>query len=81
MPDFETSEKEFNKIESIIFSMTPRERQEKDELVYSRVKRIAQGSGNSIADVNKLKKSFKKSKQFFKNGPNRKMLDKFMRGH
>lgn len=77
-PDFDQSEKEFFKIEAIILSMTSRERQEKDELEMSRIKRIAKGSGTSIADVNKLKKSFKQSKQFFKSGANRKMLDKMM---
>ena len=80
IPDLESSEKEFAKIESIILSMTPRERQERDELDHARTKRIARGSGTAHADVNKLKKSFKKSKQFFKNGPNKKMLEKFMGG-
>lgn len=80
LPDFEQSEKEFYKIEAMILSMTPRERLEKDDLSMSRMKRIAKGSGTSIQDINKLKKSFKKSKQFFKNAPNKKMLDKMMGG-
>lgn len=58
--------------------MTSRERSEKDELTISRVKRIARGSGTSLQDVNKLKKSFKQSKQFFKSAPSKKMMDKFM---
>lgn len=79
LPDnFDESEKEFFKIEAIIQSMTVRERQEKDELEMGRIKRIAKGSGTSVGDVNKLKKSFKQSKQFFKSGANRKMLDKFI---
>ena len=76
--NFENSEKEFYKIEAIILSMTLKERSEKDELSMSRMKRIARGSGTTLQDINKLKKSFKKSKQFFKNIPNQKMLDKFM---
>lgn len=76
--DFDKSEKEFFKIEAMILSMTSRERQEKDELEMSRLKRIARGSGTTVAEVNKLKKSFKQSKQFFKSGANRKMLDKMM---
>ncbi|MCC5832314.1 MAG: signal recognition particle protein [Chlamydiales bacterium] len=80
IPDFEESEKEFFKIEAMILSMTPRERREKDELSMSRMKRIARGSGTTIQDINKLKKSFKKSKQFFKNAPNKKMLEKMMGG-
>ena len=61
-------------------AMTPRERDEKDELTLSRIKRIARGSGTTIQDVNKLKKTFKQSKQFFKSAPSRKMMDKFLDG-
>ena len=45
-----------------------------------RRKRIAQGSGTKIEDVNKLVKSFKQAKQFFKNMPNMKQLEKMMGG-
>ncbi|MEZ5315707.1 MAG: signal recognition particle protein [Chlamydiales bacterium] len=74
--DFEQSEKEFFKIEAIIFSMTIRERQEKDQLTMSRMKRIAKGSASTIQEINKLKKSFKRSKQLFKSTSNKKMLEK-----
>lgn len=80
LPDFDSSEKEFFKMEAIIFSMTPKERREEVELDFSRTKRVANGSGTSVADVNKLKKSFKKAKQFFKNMPNKKTLEKLMGG-
>jgi signal recognition particle subunit SRP54 len=73
-------EKEFFKVEAMILSMTPNERMEKDELVTSRRKRIAQGSGTKIEDINKLVKSFKQAKQFFKNMPNMKQLEKMMGG-
>lgn len=73
-------EKDFFKVEAIIQSMTLSERTEKDELVVPRRKRIADGSGTSIEDVNKLVKSFKKAKQFFKNMPNMKQLEKMMGG-
>lgn len=76
--DLDRSEKEFYKIEAMILSMTARERCEKDDLSMSRMKRIAMGSGTTVQDINKLKKSFKKSKQFFKHAPSRKMMDKFM---
>lgn len=78
LPNFDESEKEFFKIEAMILSMTIRERQERDELSMGRMKRIARGSGTTIQDINKLKKSFKKSKQFFKNVPNKKTLEKMM---
>ncbi|MFN0065909.1 MAG: signal recognition particle protein [Chlamydiales bacterium] len=80
IPDFAEKEKEFFKIEAIILSMTKRERQEKDLLDISRCKRIARGSGTDLAAVNKLKKSFKQSKQFFKSGSKRKAMEKFMGG-
>ena len=78
LPDLDQSEKEFYKIEAMIQSMTQRERCEKDDLSMSRMKRIARGSGTTVQEINKLKKSFKQSKQFFKNPPSRKMMDKFM---
>lgn len=80
LPDFEEKEKEFFKIEAMILSMTPRERCERDELSMGRTKRVAKGSGTTIADVNKLKKSFKQAKQFFKSGSNKKRLEKMMGG-
>jgi signal recognition particle subunit SRP54 len=71
-------EEEFFKVEAIILSMTAAERQEKCELSVPRRKRIARGSGTKIEDINKLVKSFKQAKQFFKNMPNLKNLEKLM---
>lgn len=76
----EHSDKEFAKVEAIIQSMTTEERSETDELSASRRNRIARGSGTDIADVNKLVKSFKQARQFFKNMPNMKSLQKMMGG-
>lgn len=69
-------DKEFFKVEAIIQSMTPSERMETSELSVSRRKRIAKGSGTTIDDINKLVKSFKQAKQFFKNMPNMKQFEK-----
>lgn len=80
LKSFEFDEKEFFKIEAIILSMTPNERSEKDELSVSRRKRISKGSGTLMEDINKLVKSFKQAKQFFKNMPNMKNLEKMMGG-
>lgn len=74
------NEKDFFKVEAIIQSMTPAERLEKCELIPGRRKRIAKGSGTTMEDVNKLVKSFKQAKQFFKNMPNIKSLEKMMGG-
>ena len=67
--DIDFDEKEFNKIEAMIRSMTPKERMERVELLPSRRRRIALGSGTSIDDVNKMVKGFKKLKQFCKEIP------------
>lgn len=76
LDDLDMPEKELNKIESIILSMTPRERQERDEITIARAKRIARGSGQDISEVNKLKKSFARSKDFFKHIANDKKFEK-----
>ncbi len=80
LKSLDLDDKEFFKIEAIIQSMTAAERSEKCELIPSRRKRIARGSGTSLEDVNKLVKSFKQAKQFFKNMPNMKNLEKLMGG-
>jgi signal recognition particle subunit SRP54 len=71
-------EKELTKIEAMILSMTASEREERVELVPSRRRRIAEGSGVKIDDVNKMVKSFKRIKQFFKDMPGLKK--QFMNG-
>lgn len=54
MPDLNVDEKQFKRIEAIIFSMTPEERRKSSIINGSRKKRIAKGSGTSVNDVNKL---------------------------
>lgn len=68
----EIDEKEMSGVEAIILSMTVQEREEKVELVPSRRRRIAAGSGTTIDDVNRLVKKFKRMKQFFKDMPSLK---------
>ncbi len=80
LPAMDFSDKEFFKVEAMILSMTTDERMEKCELVPSRRKRISTGSGTKMDDINKLVKSFKQAKQFFKNMPNMKNLEKMMGG-
>lgn len=80
LPAMDFDEKEFFKVEAMILSMTLAERTEKCELATPRRKRIAKGSGTTMEDVNKLVKSFKQAKQFFKNMPNMKQLEKLMGG-
>lgn len=59
-------EKEFDKIEAIIQSMTLKERKHPDIIDSSRRKRIAEGSGATVVDVNKLLKQFKDLRKFMK---------------
>ncbi|MDR1129950.1 MAG: signal recognition particle protein [Prevotellaceae bacterium] len=56
----------FKKIEAIIHSMTPLEREHPDVLSISRRKRIAGGSGTDIAQVNRLLKQFDEMKRMMK---------------
>jgi signal recognition particle subunit SRP54 len=65
------NDKEFVKIEAIINSMTPEEREKAAIIKASRKKRIALGSGTSVQDVNKLLKSYTQSM---------KMIKKFNKG-
>ncbi len=60
------NEKEIGRIEAIIKSMTKRERENPDIIDSSRRKRIAQGSGTSVPEVNKLLKQFKETKKMMK---------------
>ena len=50
----EIDDRQFKKIEAIIFSMTTKERKNAKVLNASRKKRIARGSGTNVADVNRL---------------------------
>ena len=52
--------------EAIIRSMTPRERRDPDVLNASRRRRIATGSGTSIAEVNRLVKQFNDMQKLMK---------------
>lgn len=80
LKDLNFDDKEFHKVEAMIHSMTPRERRLDDELTVPRRKRVAKGSGTQLDDINRLEKSFKQARKFFKNMPNMKQLQKMMGG-
>ena len=69
-PD-EVDEGVFSRIEAIIYSMTPAEREKPSIINPKRKRRIAAGSGTSVEEVNKLLRQFemmqKMMKQFKKN--------------
>jgi signal recognition particle subunit SRP54 len=62
----EIDDKEINRIEAMICSMTPAERENPSVINGSRRVRIAQGSGVTPADVNALLKQFKTVQQMMK---------------
>lgn len=64
--DVQIDESQMDKIEAMILSMTKEERSNPDILNPSRKKRIAQGAGVSIADVNRLVKQFEQGKKMMK---------------
>ena len=55
-----------DRIEAIIYSMTPEERSNPNLLNPSRKKRIANGAGVSLQEVNKLCKQFEQSRKMMK---------------
>ena len=56
----------FKGIEAIIMSMTPEERDNPDIINGSRRKRIAEGSGTNVVEVNKLLKQFEATRKMMK---------------
>jgi signal recognition particle subunit SRP54 len=62
----DVDEKDVSRIEAIICSMTPRERNDPRILNASRRRRIAAGSGTQVQDVNRLVKQFDQSRQLMK---------------
>ena len=61
--DADKAEKELKRVEAIINSMTPQERRNPAILNGSRRRRIAQGSGTTVTDINRLMKQFMEMKK------------------
>ncbi len=70
MPKVDINDEEANQrfkvMESIIYSMTPEERKNPDLLNAKRKVRIANGSGHTVAEVNRLVKQLENTKQMMK---------------
>ena len=66
LKEADVDEKGFARVEAIIRSMTPKERQRPEIINGSRRKRIAAGSGMKVQDVNRLLKNFDDSKKLMK---------------
>lgn len=80
LKDVEIEDDAFKPIEAIIDSMTPTERENPDIIDQRRRMRIAKGSGNDIAEVNKLMKQFNDMRKVMKQMSNPAMAAKMMRG-
>ncbi len=66
MKDVDFDESHMKRIEAIILSMTPRERQRPDVLDLPRRRRLAAGSGNDLEAVNGMIKQFKTMQDLMK---------------
>ena len=62
-------EKQLAKIEAIVLSMTPEERANPKLMTPQRKFRIAKGSGNDIAEVNRFIKQFEQMQKMMKQMP------------
>ncbi|PJE79955.1 Signal recognition particle protein [invertebrate metagenome] len=72
--------KMFVRMEAIINSMTPAERKNPDIMNGSRKRRIAQGSGSQIQDINRLVKQHKQMSKMMKKVSRKGGMAKLMRG-
>ena len=77
--DVDIPDDAFKGIEAIILSMTPAERDNPEILNGSRRKRIADGSGTSLQEVNRLLKQFEGTRKAMKSVMTGNLMDK-MRG-
>ncbi|WEK56220.1 MAG: signal recognition particle protein [Candidatus Cohnella colombiensis] len=65
-PNFKIDEKQVSRTEAIARSMTKAEKKKPDIINFSRRKRIAAGSGTTVADVNRLLRQFEDMKKMMK---------------
>jgi signal recognition particle subunit SRP54 len=80
MAQSQVDNKMFVKMEALINSMTPAERRNPDLLNGSRKKRITQGSGTEIQDLNRLLKQHKQMAKMMKKMSGKGGMAKMMRG-
>lgn len=78
LKDAKVDEKQIDRMEAIILSMTEEERLKPDLLNSSRKKRIAAGSGTSVEEVNRLLKQFEQTNKMMKQFTSGKKFGKKM---
>lgn len=74
------ADKEFKRMEAIIYSMTPLERRKPDVINGSRKQRIAAGSGTQIQDVNRVLKQHAQMQKMMKRLTSKGGMKNMMRG-
>jgi signal recognition particle subunit SRP54 len=79
MKDVDIDDDAFKGIEAIIQSMTPYERENPKSLTGSRRKRIANGSGTSIQEVNRLIKQFDQTSKMMRMMGDKTKMAKMMK--
>ncbi len=79
--EVDIDERQFDRVQAIILSMTPQERAKPDIINPSRKRRIAAGCGMQVEDVNKLLSQYRQMQKMFKqlNGKSSKKMMKRMR--
>ena len=77
--DLKVDDKEFEKIEAIICSMTNEERRKPKILNASRRIRIAKGSGTTVQEVNKFMNSYEQTQKLMKKMKNEKNINKMLK--
>lgn len=78
--DAQRGEKEMKKMEAIIFSMTPAERDKPSIIDPKRKRRIAAGSGTRVEDVNRILRQFEQMQKMMKTLNSKKGRGIFGRG-
>ena len=66
MKDIPIDDRQIDRTEAILLSMTPRERKKPELMNPSRKRRVAAGSGMKVEDVNRLLKQFEQMKKLMK---------------
>ncbi len=64
--DVDIDDRQMDRTEAIILSMTPQERAKPDLINPSRKRRIAAGSGMKVEDVNRLLKGYEQMRKMMK---------------
>ena len=77
--DVDIDNSAFKSVEAIIMSMTPYEREHPEVINGSRRKRIADGSGTSIPEVNRLLKQFEGARKLMKGAMDGSLASKLRR--